>query len=159
MTLPGRAAEEGRSPGVGSGNGLPGELDALLRRDPFGHVLGAEHEEIRPGFARVRLDLRPEHQNFVGTPHGGVIFSLADLALAAACNAGGTLAALVSASLNYTAAPARDARLVAEATEVALSRRLGVYRLEVRSSEGVLVASGQATVYRWPGRPQAALAD
>lgn len=125
------------------------EVLSQIQSDPYGESLGVEFEEIRPGYARVALNLQPEQLNFMGRPHGGVIFSLADVALSAASNAGGTPSALTNLNLNYLAAAPADARLTAEASEVSLRRRIGLYQLDVRSEEGELVASGQATVYRW----------
>jgi len=38
--------------------------------------------------ARCQLNVKGEHMNALGGVHGGVIFSLADIAFAMACNVG-----------------------------------------------------------------------
>ncbi len=38
--------------------------------------------------ARCQLNVKDEHMNALGCVHGGVIFSLANIAFAMACNAG-----------------------------------------------------------------------
>ena len=54
-----------------------------------------EFLDLAPGRCRVALTLRPAMLNHLGRPHGGVIFSLADVAFGAACNTrGGTWVAL-----------------------------------------------------------------
>jgi len=48
--------------------------------------------QVAPGQAEVRMPLDQRHLNGAGIVHGGAIFSLADVAFAAASNAHGTLA-------------------------------------------------------------------
>jgi acyl-CoA thioesterase len=48
-------------------------------------------------------------RNFHGLPHGGVIFSVADIAFGAACNSSGGLAVALSMTIAYmTAVPAES---------------------------------------------------
>jgi acyl-CoA thioesterase len=79
--------------------------------------------------------------NFQGYPHGGIIFSLADIAFGAACNNshGGTAVALNMTISFLTAVPA-GSWLVAEAREIKQGKRAGFYQVSVTSKEGVLVA-------------------
>jgi acyl-CoA thioesterase len=79
--------------------------------------------------------------------HGGVIFTVADYAFAVACNSYGTAAVAVNAHISYLRA-ATQGRLVAEATEIAKSRRLGTYSIKVLDGEGELVAVFQGMAYR-----------
>jgi len=71
-------------------NGLPdGErqrLDALFRTDPLLEQLDAELLEWHPGTAIVRATIQIAHTNFLGGGHGGVLFSLGDLAMSFASN-------------------------------------------------------------------------
>ncbi|MCS7173769.1 MAG: hotdog fold thioesterase [Armatimonadetes bacterium] len=126
---------------------VPRDLVDAFRTDPFGRLLGVEVEEVRPGYARVALELRPEHRNFHGVVHGGVIFSLADCAFAAASNAHNEQAVAISATIHFLRAPT-PGRLQAECVEEHRSRSLGSYRITVRDPQGDLVASMQAPVYR-----------
>jgi len=80
---------------------VPDGVAAALPREPWAQTLGVEYLELGPGHCRVALTLRPEMLNHQGMPHGGVIFSLADVAFGAACHArGGTWVALSRARLN-----------------------------------------------------------
>ena len=67
-------------------DGEAAERVAALQREPWARELGVEYLEIGPGRCRVALTLKPSMLNHQGTPHGGVIFSLADVAFGAACN-------------------------------------------------------------------------
>jgi uncharacterized protein (TIGR00369 family) len=55
-----------------------------LELAPFGRLIGVEVLEASGGFARVRLPYRSELTNPAGKLHGGVIASVADMAMAVA---------------------------------------------------------------------------
>ena len=87
--------------------------------------------------AHPRRDAVPEMLNHQGTPHGGVIFSLADVAFGAACNArGGGAWVALSMTISFLAAAPPGARLVAEARERRHGRRAGFYDVEVTTHAG-----------------------
>jgi acyl-CoA thioesterase len=92
-----------------SGEPIPGELAVRLQDDPWARALGVEYLEIRRGYCRLALTPRPHMRNFHGLPHGGVIFSVADIAFGAACNSSGGLAVALSMTIAYmTAVPAES---------------------------------------------------
>ncbi len=119
-----------------------------MARDAFARHLGLELLEAGEGRASVTMRVRPEHINFWGSCHGGAIFSLADTALGLACNSYGSVAALIDSHMTFSVAVQSGERLTARAEEVSRTRKLGVYRMEVRREDGVLVASLTGTVYR-----------
>jgi acyl-CoA thioesterase len=86
--------------------------------------------------------------NFQGFPHGGVIFTLADIAFGAACNSHGEPAVALSVTIDYLAAVAPDATLVAEAREVKQGRRAGFYEVSVTTEEGRTVAAAHCIAHR-----------
>ena len=86
--------------------------------------------------------------NFQGSPHGGVIFSLADVAFGAACNSHGKDAVALSVTINYLATVAPQTVLVAEARQIKQGRRAGVYELRVATEDGRAVAIAQAVAHR-----------
>jgi uncharacterized protein (TIGR00369 family) len=49
----------------------------------------------------VKLNVKDEHMNALGGVHGGVIFSLADIAFAMACNAGDAPYTGLQADIRY----------------------------------------------------------
>ena len=135
--------------GAAGPDAVPPGWRARIAADPFCRLLGIELEELRRGYARLGMTLRPEMANFHGAGHGGAVFALADAAHAAASNSHGVPAVALHVALHYVA-PARPGdRLVAEAWEEHCGRRTGLYRLEVRRRpDGRLVAAGHGRVFR-----------
>ena len=50
--------------------------------DKFCRFNGMEVISVEKGFARTKMEVRPQHLNGLGTVHSGAIFTLADLAFA-----------------------------------------------------------------------------
>jgi len=123
------------------------DLLGFFRRDRFAALAGARLVEARPGFARARMRVGPSHLNGVDVAQGGAVFTLADLAFAAACNSHGTVAVAVNASISFVKA-AGPGWLTAEAREVSLSPRLSSVTVHVRDRAGGLVAVFQGLAYR-----------
>lgn len=120
----------------------------MLERDAFSAWLGLEVVEIRPGACTVRMRVREEMLNGFRVCHGGVTFSLADSALAFACNTHGRLTMSIENSITYPVAVELGELLTATAREESVSTRLGFYRVEVCNDAGVVVALFRGTVYR-----------
>ena len=119
-----------------------------IRTDPWARALGIEFLDLRRGGCRLRLRLQPHMVNFQGFPHGGVIFSLADVAFGAACNSHGDPAVALTVTIDYLAAVAADAVLVAEAREVQQGRRAGFYEVRVATEKGRAVAVAHCVAHR-----------
>jgi acyl-CoA thioesterase len=123
-------------------------LDALFQGDAYVKALGAELLEWDGGRAVVRLAPGPEHFNFVGSIHGGALFSLADAALGVASNSWGRVCVALTVEIQFLSAPA-DHVLVATAVERSRTRRTAAYAIDVTSEDdGVLRATFQAMVFR-----------
>jgi len=124
------------------------EIAAFIRQnDRFAAHNGIELVEIAAGRAVARMALQPHHYNGVGTAHGGAIFTLGDLAFAAASNAYGTVAMGISVSIQYVKA-ARGGKLTATARETSFGPRLATYAVDITDDAGEVVAIFQGMVYR-----------
>lgn len=119
----------------------------LMRRDRWAAAAGAKVVEVRAGYARVRMRLRPDHLNGVGVVQGGAVFTLADFAFAAASNSHGTVAVGLDTSMTF-ARGARTGVLTAEAREESLSRRVSVCVVRVTDGRGEVVALFRGTAFR-----------
>jgi acyl-CoA thioesterase len=124
------------------------EVADRIRNDPWARTLGIEFLELRRGSCRVRLRLQAHMVNFQGFPHGGVIFTLADVAFGAACNSHGQPAVALSVSIDYLTAVTADVTLVAEAREVKQGRRAGFYEVSVATEDGRTVAAAHCIAHR-----------
>ena len=119
---------------------VPADLRARIQDDPWSRALGIDFLALGRGFCRLGLTLQPHMVNFQGYPHGGVIFSLADIAFGAACNSHGEFAVALNMTISFLTTVAAGSRLVAEAREIKQGRRAGFYQVNVTSEVGALVA-------------------
>ena len=115
--------------------------DAMYARDRASQELGMALEEVRPGYARLRMRVRRDMLNGHGTCHGGLIFALADSAFAFACNSHGVVTVASGCTIEFLA-PAREGdELVAAAEERSREGRHGVYDVDVQRPDGHVVAT------------------
>lgn len=125
------------------------KINDYIQRDPFARLLGAEVEIIRPGQSRVTLTITDDMVNFHGDTHGGVIFSLGDVAFAAASNSHGQTAVALNVGIHFLKATKSGDRLVAEASEQSQSGPMVLYDITIRNDRtGEIVAKSQDLVYR-----------
>lgn len=108
--------------------------DKQSERDRFSDSLGIELIDQSFDRATCRVDVRDDCRNALGGIHGGLIFSLADIAFASACNAGEGSYIGLQAEIRYMSAP-QDNRLTATATRVGGSKKFAHY--EVVVSDGL----------------------
>jgi acyl-CoA thioesterase len=120
----------------------------MLERDEFSRWLGVELVHLQPGRCTLRMRVRSDMVNGFGVAHGGIAFSLADSAMAFACNDGNNVTVAVGNSISYPAAIHVDDELVATAEQETASRKLGYYRVTVRRQDGETVALFHGTVYQ-----------
>ena len=115
--------------------------EAMWARDSASQALGMTLEEVRPGYARLRMTVRGDMLNGHGTCHGGLVFALADSAFAFACNSRDVVTVAAGCSIEFLA-PAREGdELVAVAQERSLEGRNGVYDVDVTRADGGVVAT------------------
>jgi acyl-CoA thioesterase len=124
----------------------------MFEKDFFAKHAGIELLSISPGSASARLRVQPYHLNGVGIVQGGAIFTLADLAFAAAANSHAVVAVAVNISITFMKAVS-SGTLLAEAREVALNPKLGTYTVEVKDENGHVIALFQGLAYRKSGAP------
>ncbi|MFW6181808.1 MAG: PaaI family thioesterase [Spirochaetota bacterium] len=124
--------------------------DQLLRYftlDRYAALTGIRLTEVSDGRARAELEVSDRHLNSLRTAQGGVLFTLADLAFAAASNSYGTVAVSISSNISFFRA-VTSGTLVAEAREISRQRRVASYEVRVTDLEGDLVAHFTGMVYR-----------
>jgi acyl-CoA thioesterase len=124
-----------------------GDIGRYMAGDRLGETLGIELLDVGPGRATTRMQVEQRHLNGLGILHGGSIFSLADIAFAAASNAHGNVAVAISVTIEFLKA-VRSGTLTATATEVSDGARIRAYAVRVEDEAGGLVALFQGLVYR-----------
>jgi len=122
----------------------------MLARDEFSRWLGVELVTLRPRACTLRMRVRSDMVNGFGVSHGGIVYSLADSALAFASNTNGHVTVSVDNSMSYPAPVEVGDELIAVAEEETAGARLGFYRVTVARQDGTVVGLLHATVYRTP---------
>lgn len=123
-------------------------VDAMMAKDAFSQWLRIRVLEVQPRSATVGMRVREEMVNGFGVSHGGIVYSLADSALAFASNTHGRVTVSIENSITYPEPVRVGDELVAVAEEESASSRLGYYRVTVRRQGGAIVALFRGTVYK-----------
>ena len=119
----------------------------FFKGDKYAVNAGVELLEVRKGYAKVRMLITPEHLNGGGTCQGGALFTMADLACAAASNSHGRLTVSVSADIHFYKAES-SGYLYAEANEVFDKKRLSGVEVRISNAAEELVATFNSVSYR-----------
>ncbi|MGF6758355.1 hydroxyphenylacetyl-CoA thioesterase PaaI [Paraburkholderia sp. GAS42] len=114
--------------------------DAMYEADACSQALGLELLDVRPGYARMRMSVRPDFLNGHQICHGGLIFTLADSTFAFACNSYNINTVASGCSIEFLRPAYGDDELTAEAIEQTLSGRNGIYDIRVTNRAGETVA-------------------
>lgn len=120
----------------------------FFKNDRFATDAGIELIEISKGYAKAQLGVEPRHLNAGNTTQGGAIFTLADLALAAAANSHGVLALSITSNITFLKGSKPGDILIAEAKEKHLGRSTAHYQVDVVNQNNDLIATFEATVFR-----------
>lgn len=123
----------------------------MYERDPASKGLGMTLDEIRPGYARMSMRVRPDMLNGHASCHGGFIFTLADSAFAFACNSHNFNTVGAGCTIDYLAPGREGDVLTAEAQEQALAGKTGVYDVTVTNAEGKTIALFRGKSHRVSG--------
>ena len=120
----------------------------VLRYDTFSRLLGMEIEDVRLGYCRLRMVVRPDMLNGYGTLHGGATFAAADSAFALACNTHGRRSVGLTVTIDYLEAGHPGDVLTIEAREVSLKHKAGVYQVQITNQNNLVLALFKGTAYR-----------
>jgi acyl-CoA thioesterase len=122
------------------------DINEIIAKDRYAGHSGIELTHVSEGSATAKMEIQPYHLNGVGIVQGGAIYTLADLALAAASNSHGPVAVGLSSHITYFKAESSGI-LYAKAREVSLRRTVATYQVDVTNQDDELVANLQGTVY------------
>lgn len=118
--------------------------EQMWSEDHASQVLGMKLDTVGPGTARITMTICREMVNGHGVCHGGFISTLADSAFAFACNSRGTVTVASGFDITFLESAELGDVLVADAREVALRGRSGIYDVTVRC--------GDTTIAEFRGR-------
>ncbi|MBI4728619.1 MAG: PaaI family thioesterase [Acidobacteria bacterium] len=122
-------------------------IRARLATGLFPQWMGLELVALEEGASEIRMVLQPHHLNPGGIAHGGVIATLLDAAIGIALRTRlvrGTAHVTAQLGVQYLS-PASDGSLTARGRAVQSGSRVGFGDGELRSGDGRLLATAQAT--------------
>ena len=124
----------------------------MAKLNPIYQHLGVELIDAQPGFSRFAMNVRPELGNTFQYCHGGILFTLADLAFGFTCNATGEKAVTASVTIDYLSPVPINERLIAEAREIARNGRNVYYTVHIknRAEEQVALIHGRMRIIGGP---------
>jgi phenylacetic acid degradation protein PaaD len=104
---------------------------AMWAEDAASQALGMTLDDVRPGYARLSMTVRPDMVNGHGICHGGLVFALADSAFAFACNSYNRSTVAQACDIVFVNAARLGDSLIAEAVERTRFGRNGVYDVTI----------------------------
>lgn len=123
------------------------EVVEEFKGDRFGTLAGCYPVEAAEGHSVCEMPIVPErHYNLGNTVMGGAIFTLADFALAVACNYNAERTVSVTHTIDFMRAPKGD-KLVATCDIDKRGRRMSFYTVDITDGEGRYCAKMTASTF------------
>ena len=123
-------------------------VNDMLQKDLFSQWLGIAIIEIKEGYSKIKMTVRPEMINGFSIVHGGIAFSLADSAFAFACNNRNILSVALDTSINFLKPVQVNDVLIAEAKELHNGLSTGLYHINITNQQNETVAVFKGTCFR-----------
>jgi uncharacterized protein (TIGR00369 family) len=126
-----------------------------FEKDNYARSLGIILDKLTDDTIQMHMQLREDMLNMYDRPHGGIIYSLADVAFSVLGNNKNNLSVGLDCSITYHASPDPGTVLVVEGEILSHSRRTAAFLCNVYAEkEGMrtLVATMKSVSYR-TGRP------
>lgn len=115
-----------------------GQIERMKKDRFICDLIGIELIEAGKGRAIATLDLRPDHLNGVGIVQGGVLFSLADYAFAAAANYAEEVVG-IETSISFLQS-VKTGKIKADAVEISRTGRFTACQVRVTDDTDRLLA-------------------
>lgn len=120
----------------------------LLSNDLFSQWMEIEIIDTREGFCKISCPVKNEMMNGFQVTHGGIIFSLADSALAFAASTYGRVSLAINHSISFTKKSVAGDTLIAVAECIHLTHKIGNINVTITNKKDDLIAVMKGTVYR-----------
>ncbi|MGR8919001.1 MAG: hydroxyphenylacetyl-CoA thioesterase PaaI [Gammaproteobacteria bacterium] len=120
---------------------------SMYQRDVASQALGIELVEIRPGYARMSMTVTGSMLQGHAVCHGGLLFTLADTAMAFASNSHNESHLALNANIDFLRPAELGDVLTAEAVEDNRTRRTGMYNVSIENQKGQAVAHFRGRTY------------
>lgn len=120
-------------------------------RDRASQHLGITLDEVAPGYARMSMQVRDWMLQGHDMCHGGLMFALADTAMAFASNSHNVPHVALNANIDFLRPARLGEVLTAEAREGHRTRRTGMYEVSIVDAQGAAVCHFRGRTYGLSG--------
>jgi len=121
-------------------------IDQMHHNDPFSLWLNIQRLDEGEGYCTLGMEVRREMLNGFDIVHGGILFSLADSALAFAANTAGDQQVSLETSITYYKPAKVGDTVIAEAKRIHQTSRIGHFEVRISCGE-VQLALMKGLVY------------
>ena len=126
---------------------LQKQIIRFYHHNPFIEYLRIQVVPIAGGQVRLELPIDEQHTNLYGIAHGGVLMTMADTAMGAACLACNKKVVTINLSMEFMHSVPLTQRVVTTATVLHNGSRTMTCESEMLSEEGKLFAKAHAVFY------------
>jgi len=124
------------------------EVRQFFAEDSFAlETCGITIDAVGDGTAECSMKLEKKHLNANHVAQGGALFTLCDICMSVAANAGGVMTVTQNMDIHYLR-PGTGERLTAFAQRISEGRTTCLYRVEVRNEQDKLIAYATGTGFR-----------
>ncbi len=122
-------------------------FEDLYKHDTYANENGIVLEEVNDDFSRMSFVVEKRHLNGGSTAHGGVLFLLADITMAAMANHKQFPSVSIQSDIRFLAAAFEGDKITAEAVEVFGRKTLRNCRVTISNQRGELIAIAEGMFY------------
>ncbi|MFI3317655.1 MAG: PaaI family thioesterase [Rikenellaceae bacterium] len=119
----------------------------MYKNDIFANEAGVVLDELGEGGAKMHVVIEKRHLNAGNVAHGGVIYLLADIAMAAMANYRQPLSVSIQSDIRFLAAAVEGDTLTAVAEEVCARKSLYNSRVDITNQRGELIAIAEGMLH------------
>lgn len=123
-------------------------IETLLRQDPFSNWMKVKIIGAGEGHCKIQCRIRDNMTNGFGITHGGIIFSIADTALAFSASTYGKVALALDNSISFTNKSVAGDILTASSSAINITRKIGLFDVRIKNQNNITIAMMKGTVYR-----------
>ncbi len=121
-------------------------IEYFNTHDQFSIQNGIQLLTLQKGYAEVSMQYKPTYTNFMGTLHGGALFTLADVAAGCAIISHGFLCVTLTSSIHYLQTPSSET-ITAYAQAIYNSPHIGVSNVQIKDTSKTLLCTCTSTMY------------
>lgn len=125
-------------------------MDEINATNAFGNFLGIKIEQVEAGYAKVSLEMKPEYTNPYNTAHGGVLYTMADMAGGTAAYSYGQPVVTVDSNFHFLNAGRNVKKLIGIGKALRNGKQIGVYEVLIMDQDENLLCSGTFTYAKIP---------